>query len=111
MTVDNLDALPDYNVSEYGEEREYGREGSRPVYDGKRYIENLDAVGQVTYSLPIVVCMGDDDNFVTAVYQLGRELVDVTFDTAGLRKEEIANHGDVICSGLLLVGHRGGWYW
>lgn len=58
---------------------------------------DFNAVGQIADSFAVVVGVGDDDHFVAAVDELGGELVDMGFDAAGLRKEEVADHGDVVC--------------
>lgn len=40
--------------------------------------------------------MGDDDDLVAAVDELGGELVNMGFDAARLWEEEVADHGDVV---------------
>ena len=103
MAVNDLDPLPNYDIAEDGEKREDSGKGSVPVDDKERHVEDLDAVGLVAYAFPIVVGMGDNDDFMATVYQLGRELVDVTLDPSWLRKEEIAYHGDVVSPGPVVV--------
>ena len=48
-------------------EGEDGREGSRSIYDGEWDMIDLDAVGQVTNTLPVVVSMGDHDDFMSSI--------------------------------------------
>ena len=102
--MDNLDTLTDADVSEDGEKGEDGGEGRAAVDDKKGYMIDLDAVGQVPDALAIVICVSDDDNFVAAVDEFARDLIDVGFDAARLRKEEIADHSDVVRT----ARHRGG---
>jgi hypothetical protein len=40
--------------------------------------------------------MRNDDYLMAAIDELGGELVDVAFNAAGLGKEEVADHGDVV---------------
>lgn len=98
MTVYNLDALSNDDVAEERKEGEDGGEGRRPVDDGKRDMEDLDAVGKVPNTLPILVRMGNYNDLVSTVDQLSGELVDMALDSSGLGVEEIAHHGDVVCS-------------
>ena len=57
---------------------------------------DLEAIGKVPNTSPPFIGMGDDDDFMATVDELGRELVDVAFNAAGLGKKEIADHGDIV---------------
>jgi len=57
---------------------------------------NFEAIGKISYACPAFVCMRDYDYLVAAVDKLGRELVDVTFNTARLGEKEVADHSDVV---------------
>lgn len=96
VAVDDVDLLADDNVAEHGEEGEDGGEGRGAVDDEKWHIVHLDAVGQVAHALAVGVFVRDDDDFVAAIDELARDLVDVALDTPRLRKEEVADHGDVV---------------
>lgn len=61
-------------------------------------MEDLDTIGQVPNTLSILVGMGNDNDLVSSVDELRCELVDVAFDSSGLRVEKIAHHGDIIRS-------------
>lgn len=100
MSMHYLDLLSNDDVTEHWEEREDGREGRRAVDYKEWYIVYFDPISEISYAGSILVRMGDDDNFVTAINELRRELVDVTFDSPRLGKEEIADHSNV-------VRHRG----
>lgn len=104
MAMNNLDPLTDTDVSEDGEKGEDGWESSVAVDDPKGDVVDLDAVGEVADAFAVVVGVCDDDDFVTAVDEFARDLVDMGFDAAGLGKEEIADHGDVVCA----ARHGGG---
>lgn len=96
MAVNDLDLLTDDNVAEDGEEGEDGRKGGLAIDDKEGHVVDLEAVGQVADASATLVLMGDDDDLVATVDELLRQLVDVTLDTSGLGKEEIADHGDVV---------------
>lgn len=96
VAVDDLDALADADVAEEREEGEDGREGGLAVDDEEGHVVDLEAVGQVAHALAVVVGVRDDDDLVAAVDELAGELVDVRLDAAGLREEEVADHGDVV---------------
>ena len=72
---------------------------------------DLEAVGEIADAGAAFVGVGDDDDFVAAVDELGGELVDVAFNAAGLGEEEVADHGDVVrhCRGLGNSGSKGFW--
>lgn len=98
MPVHNLNLLTDANIAKYGKERKDGRKGGLAVDDEKGDVVDLEAVGEVAHALPaVVVGVCDDDDLVPAVDQLAGDLVDVRLNTAGLREEEVADHGDVVC--------------
>ena len=40
--------------------------------------------------------MCDYDDFMAAIDELGRELIDMAFNATGLGKKEVADHGDVV---------------
>ena len=40
--------------------------------------------------------MGDDDDFVSSIDELGGQLVDVAFDSSWLWEEEVADHSDIV---------------
>ena len=63
---------------------------------------DLETVGEIADAGSASIGMGDDDDLVAAVDELGRELVDVAFNAAGLGEEEVADHGDVVghCEGV-----------
>lgn len=99
--MNNFYALPNHNVAEDGKEGEDGGEGGLAVYHKEGDMVDFEAVGEIADSRATLVGMGYDDDFVTAVDKFGGELVDVRFDAAGLGKEEVRDHSDV-------VGHSGG---
>ena len=57
---------------------------------------DFEAVCEIADAGAAFVGVGDDDDFVAAVDELGGELVDVGFNAAGLGEEEVADHGDVV---------------
>jgi len=71
MAMHNLDLLSYHNISEDWEEREDGGEGGSAVYDKKWNVVDLEAIREVADAGSSFVGVGDDDDFVTAVDQLG----------------------------------------
>ena len=69
MAMDNLDLLPNDNVAEYGEKGEHGREGSFAVDNEERNVIDLESVGEVSDSRSALVCMSDDNDFMSAIDQ------------------------------------------
>lgn len=96
MAMNDLDLLTDDNVAKDGEEGEDGGEGSLAIDNKEGYVIDLEAVGQVADASATLVLMGDDDDLVTTVNELLRQLVDMTLDSSRLWKEEVADHGDVV---------------
>ena len=62
---------------------------------------HLETIRKISNTRSAFIRMGDDDDFMAAIDELGRELVDVAFNAAGLGEKEIADHGDVVghCEG------------
>lgn len=96
MTMDDLNLLSDENVAKDWKAREDRWHSRLAVDDQKRDMVDLEPIGEVVDSGPTMVCMGNDDDFMASIDQLGRELIDMAFDASWLRKEEVANHGDVV---------------
>jgi len=67
MSMHNFNALPDNDVSENGEERKDRRKSGLSVNDPKRDIIDFDPVGEVSDAGSTLVCVCDDDDFVTTV--------------------------------------------
>ena len=118
MAVDNVDVLAQNDISEKGKEGEDCGKGSASVYDEERTVVDLYAVGEPPNTSSVVVGVGDDDDFVSAVDKLGRKLVDVAFDSSWLREEEVAHHGNIARPSRihlpvagLLGRHLGGGRW
>ena len=96
VTMDNLDLLSDNDVSKDREKREDCWQSTFAIYDQKRHMVDFKTIGEIAHACPSLVCMGDDYHFVSAIDQLGGELIDVALDSTGLRKEKIADHGNII---------------
>lgn len=96
VPVHNLNLLSDDNITKDRKEREDGGHGRFAVDDEKGDVIDFQTVGEIADSGAAFVGMGDNDDFVAKVDEFGAELVDVRFDAAGLREEEIGDHGDVV---------------
>ena len=62
---------------------------------------DFETICKISYTCSAIICVCDYYHFMSSIDELCRELVDMTFDSAWLGKEEIADHCDV-------VGHFGG---
>lgn len=69
MTMDDLDVLAQYYISEYWEKREDGRERGFAVYHQERDMVDFQAICKVSNTRPAGICMCDDNNFVPPVNQ------------------------------------------
>ena len=96
MAMHNFNLLPDNDISEEREEGKDRRKGRLPVNDKEWDVVDLESIGQVSDSFPAFVGMRDNYDLVASVDQLGRELVDVTFDPPRLGEEEVADHGNIV---------------
>ncbi len=96
MTVHDLDLLSKDNVSENREKRKDSREGRFSVYNQEWDMIDLETIGKIPHTCSALVGVCNDHNLVAAIDELGRELVDVTFNAAGLGEKEVADHGDVV---------------
>ena len=96
MAVHNLNLFPQNNVTEDGEKGENSGKGTFSINDQKGNVINFEPVSEVSDACTALVGMRDDHNLMATVDELGGELVDMTFDSPRLRKEEVADHGDVV---------------
>jgi hypothetical protein len=69
MTMHNLYPFPYDDIPEYGEEGEYGRERGLAIYDPKRHVVDLEAIGEVSDASSASVGVRYDYDLVTAVYE------------------------------------------
>lgn len=97
--MDYLNLLSNDNVAEDGKEGEHRGKGAGAVHDEEGDMVDLEAIRKVSYACPALICVSDDYDFMAAVDELCGQLVDVAFDSPRLRKEEVADHGDVIRHG------------
>jgi hypothetical protein len=96
MTVHDLDLLSKDNVSENREKRKDSREGRFSVYNQEWDMIDLETIGKIPHACSAFVGVCNYYNLMAAIDELGRELVDVTFNAAGLGEKEVADHGDVV---------------
>jgi len=94
--VYDLNLLSDYDVSKDWKERKDGWKSSFSIDDEERYMVHFETICQIPNAFPTFVGMCYNDDFVTAIDELGRELIDVAFNAAGLGKKEVADHGDMV---------------
>lgn len=92
----DLDLFSYDNVSKNREKRKHSRHRRFPIYNEKRHVVNLESICQISNTLSAFVCMRDDDNFMAPVYEFSGQLIDVTLDASRLRKEEVADHSNIV---------------
>ena len=96
MPMHNLNLLPQHHIPENREKRKHRRKRSFSVNYKERDVVDFEAICEIADAGAAFVGVGDDDDFVAAVDELGGELVDVALNAAGLGEEEVADHGDVV---------------
>lgn len=111
MPMHDFDLLSQDDISEYWEEGKNSRESSFSIDDKERYVVDLEAIRKISNTTSSFICMGDDDDFMATIDELGRELVDVAFNAAGLGEKEVADHGDIVrhFEGFQGSGSNGNW--
>src|SRR5699024_6430237 len=65
------------------------------VHHPKGQIVDLEAIGHVPDSDPVIVRVGEHNHLVTTFEKALRQLVDVTLDAASVGKEEIRGHAEI----------------
>lgn len=75
MTMNNLDLLPNDDVSKDRKEGKDGGEGGLAVDDKERDMVDLEAVGEVADSSAAFVCVGDDDHLMSPINEFLEPLV------------------------------------
>lgn len=96
MAVYNVDLLSNDDVAEYWEEREDGRKRGRAIDDEEGHIVDFETVRQVADAFPILIRVSYDHHLVASINKSLRQLINVTFDASWLRKEEVANHSNIV---------------
>ena len=92
----DFNPLADHNIAKDWKKREDSRHGRLSIYDEEGNMVYLEAVGEISDSTTTFIGVGDYHHLVTSIDKLGGKLIDMTFDSAGLREEEIADHGNIV---------------
>lgn len=69
MAVDNLNLLSNHDIAENREEGKDGREGRFSVDHEEGDVVDLEAIGEVPNTRAALVCVCDDDHFMSSVDQ------------------------------------------
>src|SRR3954465_10952073 len=96
MSMDDFYLLSNYDIAKYWKEGEDGRKGAGAENDEEWYMVDLESICEVSYSSSIIVGVRYYYDLVSAINELCRKLIDVTFDTSRLWKEEVADHGNIV---------------
>lgn len=57
---------------------------------------DLEAIRKVSNAGPSFIGMSDDDDFVAAIDEFGRKLINMAFNAAGLGEKEVADHRNIV---------------
>ena len=71
VSMNNLNLLPNDNVSENRKEGKYSGHSRLSIYDKKWNMVDFEAICQIPYSGPTSVGMCYNDNFVTSIDEFG----------------------------------------
>jgi hypothetical protein len=96
MPMNNFYLLSNDDIAKYWKEGEDGRKGAGAENDEEWHMVDLKSICEVSYSGSIIVGVRYYYDFMSAINQLCRKLIDVTFDTPRLWKEEVADHSNVV---------------
>jgi hypothetical protein len=103
MAMDDLDLFADDDIAEDGEEGEDGGHGRLAVDDEKGDMVDFEAVGEISHACPSFVGVGHNDHLVAAIDQFGRQLIDVTFNSAytsqldtEIRRKQTKAHANLV---------------
>ncbi|PQE29459.1 hypothetical protein CJF32_00003236 [Rutstroemia sp. NJR-2017a WRK4] len=96
MPMNNFYLFSNNNIAKYWKEGEDGWKGAGAENDEEWHMVDLESVCEVSYSGSIVVGVRYYYDFVSAINELCRKLIDVTFDTSRCWKEEVADHSNVV---------------
>ena len=72
VSMNDLDAFSNHDVSEYREEGKHRGHGSVTVDDKEGYVVDLQPTSEVSDTSPILSGMCDHDDFVAAIYEFLR---------------------------------------
>ena len=96
VAMNNLNLFSNDDIPEDGEEGEDGWKGRGTIDDEEWDVIDLESIRKIAHAGPSFVCVGDDDDFVASIDELGGQLIDVTLNTSWLREEEVADHGNIV---------------
>jgi hypothetical protein len=96
MPMYNGDLLAYEDVSEDWEAGEDCRKCCGAIDDEEWDMIDFEAIREIPYTGSPLICVCYNDDFVSTINEFGGELVDVTFDSSGLGKEEVADHCDIV---------------
>lgn len=92
----DLYLLPDDNIPEHWEEGKDRGEAGGAIDDQERNVVDFEAIGEVPHTRSPFICMRYNYYFVPPIDKLASQLVDMTLDASRLRKEPIADQGDIV---------------
>jgi hypothetical protein len=96
VPMNDFNLLSKDNVAEDWKEREDGWKSCRTVNDEKRNMIDFQTIREISYAGASFVCVSNYHHFMSTINEFRGKLVDVTFDTAGLWKEEVADHCNIV---------------
>ena len=92
----NLNLFSNDNVAEDGKEREDSWQRRFSIYNKKRNVVDFETICEISDTGSTLICMGNDDYFMTSINKFGRQLINMGFYSPWLRKEEVADHCNTV---------------
>ena len=96
MAMNNLNLFSNDNVSKDGEERKDGWHCGFSINHEEWDMIDFETICQVPDPSPAFIRVSYNHHLMTAIDQLCRELIYVTFNPSRLGEEEIADHSNVV---------------
>ena len=96
MSMYNLNLFSNNNVAEDGKEREDSWQRRFSIYNKKRNVVDFETICEISDTGSTLICVSNDDYFMASINKFGRQLINVGFYSPGLRKEEVADHCNIV---------------
>jgi hypothetical protein len=103
VAVHNGDVLPNENIAHHHHASVECREGVSIVKWKVGQVVHFDATGNVPNANTVSVRVRQNDDLVSSPNQAQRQVIQMTFNTSNIWKEEIANHTNSVFG---TSGHR-----
>lgn len=96
VCMNHSDALPHKHTAQQWQAVKTGSGCGLVIHHLQGKVINLQSTGQVSYSFPPAIGMGDNYHLVSLFNQTLRKLINVTFHSSHIGIEEIWHHADAV---------------